>query len=204
MVDKTTSYQAILTINSMLPLPNFEDISYLQTGSLLQQRAYTVIVHSKILYHLKPFRPVLTGTLPLDIFLEEKSDLDIICTSPELGNVEKTLHKFYNKAAGFSVERKTINTIQTLLCRFSLEGFAFEIFCQPEEPVGQAAYRHMVIEFKILQRHGLEFKNRILTLKRSGLKTEPAFAKLLGLKGDPYEALLQLSDESINNSLEPY
>ncbi|MNO76159.1 hypothetical protein D3C76_672280 [compost metagenome] len=36
------------------------------------------------------------------------------------------------------------------------------------------------------------FRERIILLKTSGWKTEPAFAKALGLEGDPYEALLEL------------
>lgn len=48
----------------------------------------------------------------------------------------------------------------------------------------------MVAEWKILAEKGDSFKQKILELKRSGIKTEPAFAQMLGLKGDPYQAVL--------------
>ena len=48
----------------------------------------------------------------------------------------------------------------------------------------------MIIEYKILELHGEVFRQEIIKLKSKGLKTEPAFAKLLGLVGNPYEELL--------------
>ncbi|MGL4365226.1 MAG: DUF4269 domain-containing protein [Cetobacterium sp.] len=35
-----------------------------------------------------------------------------------------------------------------------------------------------------------KFQDKIVSLKRAGIKTEPAFAKLLELNGNPYEELL--------------
>lgn len=51
----------------------------------------------------------------------------------------------------------------------------------------------MIIEKKILDLVGRDVKEEIKKLKRSGRKTEPAFAKYLKLKGDPFEELLKLS-----------
>ena len=34
-------------------------------------------------------------------------------------------------------------------------------------------------------------KEEIVSLKKQGYKTEPAFCKVLGLKGDPYHSLIQ-------------
>ena len=48
----------------------------------------------------------------------------------------------------------------------------------------------MLIEHRLLQERGEAFRRAIITLKQRGYKTEPAFAKALGLKGDPYLALL--------------
>ncbi len=52
------------------------------------------------------------------------------------------------------------------------------------------AYRHMIKEYEILKMYGEEFRKQIIQLKRQGLKTEPAFGVLLGLKNDPYIELL--------------
>ena len=49
----------------------------------------------------------------------------------------------------------------------------------------------MIIEHHILQQEGEDFKRKVVALKESGMKTEPAFAQLLGLDGDPYLALLE-------------
>ena len=56
----------------------------------------------------------------------------------------------------------------------------------------QRAYRHMVVEARLLELGGEPLQSAIIALKRSGLKTEPAFARCLGIHGDPYLALLAL------------
>ena len=48
----------------------------------------------------------------------------------------------------------------------------------------------MIIENEILKEQGEEFRKKIIELKIQGYKTEPAFAKLLQLSGNPYEAIL--------------
>jgi hypothetical protein len=175
-------------------LPDFENITYLKSGSPIQQRAYAFLKQSKILYHLKPFRPILTGTLPLDIFIEGKSDLDIICQASSFESVEKILLKNYGRQELFSTEQKWFDGVHTLLCRFKFGSFPIEIFCQPREIKEQLAYRHMVIEYTLLKEKGPLFKTRIIEWKKKGLKTEPAFAYELGLTGDPYQTLLRLEN----------
>jgi hypothetical protein len=48
----------------------------------------------------------------------------------------------------------------------------------------------MLIEHHLLNYYDEEFRLKIVSLKEQGYKTEPAFAKVLNLKGDPYQALL--------------
>ncbi len=50
----------------------------------------------------------------------------------------------------------------------------------------------MLIEYKLLLEKGEEFRKEIISLKKQGYKTEPAFAKLLGVEGNAYEGLLKL------------
>jgi len=57
------------------------------------------------------------------------------------------------------------------------------------------------VERRLLAIGGDGFRRAVMAARRSGLKTEPAFAAVLGLDGDPYEALLYLEavpDEGVN------
>ena len=58
----------------------------------------------------------------------------------------------------------------------------------------------MMVEYQLLKEKGEGFKQQIIDLKKSGFKTEPAFAIALGLTGDPYEALLQLYQDKNNQT----
>jgi len=49
----------------------------------------------------------------------------------------------------------------------------------------------MLILHRLLQERGEAFRREIIALKQRAYKTEPAFAKALGLEGDPYLALLR-------------
>jgi hypothetical protein len=56
----------------------------------------------------------------------------------------------------------------------------------------QYAFRHSVVEHAVLRTGGPAWRAAVRRLKEQGLKTEPAFATLLQLPGNPYEALLTL------------
>ncbi len=55
-------------------------------------------------------------------------------------------------------------------------------------------YRHMVIQARLLDLGGEGLRKQIFALRRDGFKTEPAFARRLGVVGDPYVALLALEE----------
>jgi hypothetical protein len=52
----------------------------------------------------------------------------------------------------------------------------------------------MVVESRLLDILGPDFRNGIIALKKQGIKTEPAFARMLGLSGDPYRAVLAIEN----------
>ncbi|MEI9918610.1 MAG: DUF4269 domain-containing protein [Bacteroidota bacterium] len=160
---------------------DFFDLSYLSKGSAIQQAGFRAITDSDILNSLKEFSPVVVGTLPLDLFIST-SDIDIICYFSDLERFESQLKHS---------TRKDLNGITSVISNFDFDGFEFEIVGQPIPVREQFAYRHMVIEWDILEEKGEVFRREIISLKERGIKTEPAFAQLLNLPGDPYLALLE-------------
>lgn len=172
---------------------NWYDSNYLKTGTDQQRILYELLCKHTILSRLTEFDPVLVGTFPLDIAVPG-SDLDIICEAPEAGYFLKVVHKNFSQYSDYLSYSTTINSIVSGVARFYVEDYAVELFGQPIPTRQQNGYRHMVVEARLLTLGGTVFKEKIREAKRSGLKTEPAFADLLRLPGNPYQALLDLED----------
>ncbi|MDN3585157.1 DUF4269 domain-containing protein [Pedobacter aquatilis] len=168
---------------------NFLDISYLKSGNQRQQEAYHALVNNQVLEKLQSFSPILVGTIPINIDIES-SDLDIICFVKDRNDFIETLARCFNKEKDFNLsENPTLNSIKA---NFFIDDFEFEIFGQNIPTQQQNAYRHMLIEYQLLLEKGESFRQQVIELKKQGFKTESAFAKLLGLGGNPYEELLKL------------
>lgn len=173
---------------------DFTKIEYLKSGNQRQRRAYEVLTQYKIFEKLNKYSPLLAGTIPIEIDVEG-SDLDIIC------KVDLRFEKDFLEEVVFielipadvevSVERTVINNEKSITLNFMLEEFPIEIFGQNKPSTEQNAYRHMIAEYKILQEKGEDFKQKIIELKKQGIKTEPAFGMLMQLE-NPYEDLLKL------------
>ena len=168
---------------------DFLKIDYLKVGNERQKAAYQLLIHYQIFKKLQDFDPILTGTIPINIDIAE-SDLDIICYwTNKVDFINQLIHAFA-KELNFSLKEVVINNEQTVIANFWLDNFEIEIFGQNIPSLLQNAYKHMVIEYQILQKKGEHFRQQVIDLKRKGLKTEPAFAKLLGLEGNAYISLL--------------
>jgi len=177
-------------------LLNWHDITYLQHGSGPQRQAYHVLQRHALLGHLAAYAPVLVGTFPLDLTVPG-SDLDIICEAPNLAAFRQTLAAF---AAYPNYAVRLASTAEpALVASFEVEGLAVEVFGQDLPTARQNGYRHLVVEARLLAAGGAALRQRVLALKTKGVKTEPAFAQVLGLAGDPYQALLVLEacDEAV-------
>ena len=172
-------------------MPNFKNIKYLKHGNARQQRAYNALTKLGIFEELKTFSPLLTGTIPIEIDLPE-SDLDIICECKNHKEFSELLRELFGKYKGFNIKTHQRFGLRSTVCQFWYDHFEIEIFGQNKPSEKQNAYQHMIIEYRILQEKGAEFKEEIMKLKAMGIKTEPAFAKLLNLNGDPYEELLKM------------
>ncbi len=171
---------------------DFTNINYLKEGNEYQQRAYEVLTKLCIFEDLRAYQPLLTGTIPIEIDLPE-SDLDIICSCSDHTKFTEKLRSLYSSHNHFEIYTGTWNGVVSTVATFHVDEFEIEIFGQDCPSEQQNAYKHMIIEHAILCKKGDEFRKEIIELKKAGMKTEPAFAKLLGLDGNPYEALLNLT-----------
>jgi ribosomal protein S18 acetylase RimI-like enzyme len=145
---------------------------------------------ARLFHQLAPFQPTLIGTFPLGLQVDG-SDLDIACTCEDLDAFERALRTALSDL-GIAQPRIERSPIPAVVAAFSLGDDAIEIFGQALPVTAQRGFRHMVVEGQLLVIGGAALAARIRELRRSGVKTEPAFAQALGLTGDPYEALLSL------------
>lgn len=170
----------------------FRNINYLKQGHARQKSAYKLLKKLKIFEVLKNYNPILVGTIPIDIDIAN-SDLDIICEVYEPDDFEKIVIQFYKGYDTFHIDRQFIGGLETSFSSFRYDDLCIEIFGHPKPVFEQNGYRHMIIEKRILNIGGKRLKQEIKKLKILGMKTEPAFASYFGLKGDPFEEMLELS-----------
>jgi hypothetical protein len=168
---------------------DFKNIEYLKNGKQKQIQAFDILTQNKILFNLAEFNPILVGTIPINIDIEN-SDLDIICYWKNKKDFTEKLHSLFGKENKFTIRESIIDNEESIIANFKIDGFEIEVFGQNIPTKNQNGYKHMLIEYKILQFKGEFFRLEIIKLKQNGYKTEPAFAFLLGLKGNPYKELL--------------
>jgi len=172
---------------------DFTNLSYLKSGNERQKRAYEVLEKYQVFEKLKPYSPVLAGTIPIEIDIEN-SDLDIICEVDlkfeEVFLDDIAISRLMPGNTDVKVENIIIDGEKSIVLNFMLEEFPIEIFGQNKPSLEQNAYLHMLAEYKILKEKGEDFKYKIIELKKQGIKTEPAFGLLMGLE-NPYQDLLK-------------
>ena len=172
-------------------LPNWQDIRYLQAGSPAQQAAYAALQQHAVLAALQVYDPILVGTFPIDSMVAG-SDLDIICEVHDCVEFNRRVSQHFSHCPAYSFRLLRSGELPGWVASFYLEGFEIEVFGQPIPTKQQHGYRHLVVEARLLAVGGSALRERVRQLKAQGLKTEPAFAKLLALPGNPYQALLAL------------
>ena len=171
----------------------FDSVDRLRKGSDRQKKAYVAIAELGVFSALSAYSPVLCGTYPIDIDITG-SDLDIVMRVDDFGAFSTRVDQLYGKLPGYRMREKEIRGVPSIKVNFAFGGFPFELFGQPVAAVEQYAYLHMVVEAYLLHKHPV-IRNEIVRLKEQGMKTEPAFAQVFGLMGDPYETVLALGRE---------
>lgn len=171
---------------------SWRDPAYLESGSAAQRAAARAIAESGVLERLAAFDPVLAGTYPLDLAVPG-SDLDILCHAPDLTGFERAVRCAFVGRAGFRCERQPAGAKLAIVARFHSRELPVEVFGQALPVDLQRGYRHLLVEARLLDLGGPRLRRAVRDLREDGMKTEPAFARALGLRGDPHERLWALS-----------
>jgi hypothetical protein len=166
-------------------------IEYLQAGSPVQRAVYLVLQRHAVLHKLQAYSLCLVGTFPLDIAVAS-SDVDIICEVHDFGQFCRLVGQHFSQCPAYAARQLYLSGIPSLVISFYLDEFEIEIFGQPLPPTQQAGYRHLAVEARLLAVGGPMLREKVIQLKTNGIKTEAAFATLLSLPGDPYQAVLDL------------
>ncbi len=153
----------------------------------------TVIESLDLLGKLAGYHPVVIGTPPLGIDTDD-SDIDIACTADDLDAFGKSVERMFGHLEGFSSGFPVVHEEPAILVSFGFSGWDVELFCQKIDTGSQWGVRHFRIEQRLLALEP-ELRHQIRDLKRLGSKTEPAFARVLRLSGDPYRSILDLESK---------
>lgn len=173
---------------------DFENIEYLKYGNDRQIKAYSILTKNQILSRLKQFDPILVGSIPICVDIES-SDLDIICYFTDKLEFERSIIENFRNESGFRIRKLSDLDALTIVANFFLDDFEIEIFGQNIPTRLQFAYRHLIVEHNLLNKHGEKFRQQIIELKKQGHGTESAFALALGLTGNPYTELLKFEKQ---------
>lgn len=149
---------------------------------------------TRLMTILAQYDPHLAGTPPLGLDLPT-SDVDVLCCARDYVAFATTLWNAYGNEADFSLRQWTTQG-RPVIGSFTAHDWRFEIFGHSKAVRRQPGWRHFVVERRLLALAGAEFQKAVIEKRVSGIKTEPAFALLLGLRGNPYRAVLDLESHS--------
>jgi len=176
---------------------DFRDIDYLRFGNAKQIKIHKIITEHQIFEILSNYNPILVGTIPINIDIDD-SDADIILQAKNLKELNQLLQDSFSQYPQF---QSSPYRNGKLSCGFIIEDTQIELYATDMDTERQNGYLHMVKEYEILQSKSDDFRIQIIEFKRQGIKTEPAFCKLLNISGDPYSELLKYTVQGQSEDL---
>jgi hypothetical protein len=179
---------------------DWQDLSYLAEGTQRQKEAFATTMTLGILDKLVSFHPTLVSTVCVGLDIEG-SDLDFICQFDDPATFEKSVKANFSHFSDFKLWDRNPEKSE-VVASFRFGAFVFEVFGSYLPVEQQNAYRHLSVMKRLAEFGGEPFRTKVREYKRQGLKTEPSMAKILGLSGNPFQAVLELeacSDEQLRD-----
>jgi len=149
---------------------------------------------SGVLEVLRAFDPRVVGTLPLGLSVPG-SDVDIVCHASEPMAFAEAVWARYRSCEGFVLYQWRAQG-RPLVARFEWDGWPFEVFGDWRPVDQQRGWLHFEIERRLLALDDGRLRNAVVRQRLQGVKTEPAFAAVLGIPDDPYLGMLDLAGET--------
>jgi hypothetical protein len=157
-------------------------------------RYYEAVEQLQLGRRLQQWNWQLAGSPPLGIDIDD-AEIDGACSFAEPTIFGETVWNEFGAAAEFRIWQRTTEE-RPFVARFRAFGWDVEIYGSSVPLRQQLAVRHYEIEKRLLCLGGDRLRSSVRAMKQSGIKTEQAFAEILNLTGDPYEALLRLENAS--------
>lgn len=146
---------------------------------------------SRTLAILAEFDARVAGTLPLGV-ATPNSDIDVLCHVDDPDRFVATLWQEFAEYPEFALRQWRRND-RPVIASFCAYGWPIEVFGQAVPVDNQTAWHHFSVEKRLLALGGERFRDAVIARRKSGAKTEAAFAAVLGLAGDPYQAILDIA-----------
>jgi hypothetical protein len=157
------------------------------------RRSYEeALVECGVLGVLAAFDPRIVGTPPLGLDLLG-SDIDVVCFAPDAYAFTDTVWHNFSSARCF-MAKQLVRSSRPVVASFEVAEWRIELYGEPVPVEQQRGWRHFAVERRLLTLGGVDLTAAVLALRQQGMKTEPAFAAALRLRGDPYLALLDLDE----------
>ena len=138
---------------------------------------------------LARFHPVMAGSIPLGLDTDA-SDVDVLVEALDLKTFRRVCERTWGSYPDFFVAGRVWQNLPAVICRVRVDSLFCEVFAQAQPVALQRGFRHLIAEWRLLTIGGDALYHAVRAARRRGLKTEPAFAEVLRLEGDPYVALL--------------
>ncbi|WP_144712603.1 DUF4269 domain-containing protein [Aeromonas veronii] len=201
--DKTAAPAAVFPSASPTASPNWRRLDYLAHGNPRQRSAHALLtagVWDELAAQCADLALVSTLAIGLD---RPGSDLDILCQHPNPAAFAATFAEQGWQASDkggniWLLERTFSRDQHNAYCDQSEASWPLELYVTAAPIETLNGWRHLTLMAALLQRFGDAFYREVLRLRlEEGLKGEAAMCRLLGLAGDPYEALLTLEGRNL-------
>ena len=148
------------------------------------------LLQTSILSKLAPWQPMISGSIPIGVHLE-KSDLDILLFSESPGLAKIVITDVLKEIGSISwIESE--GSAGEFWGRLTTGPRIVELFISDQPVLDQRSHRHLLTEYLYLVKHGQALRDQVKAMKMSGASTEEAFARALGVSGDPYQKLIYI------------